>query len=602
MTSRVLIPHVTALASLFLVACGSGVGDASPRVSTIPVQNAVGTGATFTLDLADYVTDPDGDSMTYAVASGGGSFSGSVYSNVFDSMGSWTVAFNVADGEKVTLSSFVVRVKASNWIVTRADSYSLRLLDSDSRKMESLSNSSITETFKAGTGSGWVVYERTQGSNTDLVAYDSFDKVFRTLGNSTTKDEQYVAKTLTDKIVFMTGTTSDRDLFVWNPATNLTKTISAVEDSHDRNAFLANNDRVYYERETASQADIYYYDTINDVNVTVSTNARHEAILGILEDGGVVFSRPGDGGETDIFYYNTGTGVVEVGATTALDLLNKTFSGSGPNAEVVFSAPGATNNDLFFWKPSDGTTTTAGANVTYVGVTTDAKVVFHTTTNAGDISLYAMPAGSAAVVVTTDASAEIVSGLVTKAGVSYIVYERQASPTSLQIYNTTGATTDSITNAGSLEMQAILSNGDLAYRVAAGTAIFHYETTAGTETSVDTGTTCTYAGDTGSGSYGYTKDNATSGTDVHLWNNTGAATVAISTAGGTQAFGSRTHDGDVVYTRQVSPNTTSDLFYYDVSGATSTRLTTEENVDDQGAGNFRDHAVVGKFEAQRTGY
>ena len=119
--SKLSLVSVTAL-GLIAAACGGGgtVSNASPRISSVPQQSVAG-GTALTLDLADYTTDREGTTVTYAVTSGGGSFAGSTYSNTFDTMGTYTVAFTATDGDKTTTGSFEVRVTSADFAVVKQD-------------------------------------------------------------------------------------------------------------------------------------------------------------------------------------------------------------------------------------------------------------------------------------------------------------------------------------------------------------------------------------------------------------------------------------------------------------------------------------------------
>jgi predicted outer membrane repeat protein len=83
-----------------------------PVISAIPVQNAT-EDTPFNLDLTPYVTD-DHDAvadLAFAVISGGGSFTGALYSNTFTTTGLVTVQFWVQDTEgMVSSGSFDVSV------------------------------------------------------------------------------------------------------------------------------------------------------------------------------------------------------------------------------------------------------------------------------------------------------------------------------------------------------------------------------------------------------------------------------------------------------------------------------------------------------------
>jgi len=82
--------RVTSLLTVALLAtsCGGGssVSNAAPRISPVPQQYTPG-GSVFALDLGGYVTDREGSTLTYAVTSPEGSFTGSTFSATFPTMG-----------------------------------------------------------------------------------------------------------------------------------------------------------------------------------------------------------------------------------------------------------------------------------------------------------------------------------------------------------------------------------------------------------------------------------------------------------------------------------------------------------------------------------
>jgi hypothetical protein len=85
-----------------------------PAIDLIPDQIAL-ENVLFSLDLAPYLSD-DCDSvhkLTLKVTSGGGSFSGSLYTNTFSTPGNVTVGFRVTDTDNAsTESSFLVSITA----------------------------------------------------------------------------------------------------------------------------------------------------------------------------------------------------------------------------------------------------------------------------------------------------------------------------------------------------------------------------------------------------------------------------------------------------------------------------------------------------------
>ena len=127
--------RISLLAATVLAAtsCSDGrsVTNASPRITDIPQQATVG-GSTFSIDLSDYVSDRESTVLTYTVVAGGGSFTDSTYSNMFDTIGEYDVEFEVTDGPKSEYGTFTVQVTSANLVPVSEDGSSLLLLDTSS--------------------------------------------------------------------------------------------------------------------------------------------------------------------------------------------------------------------------------------------------------------------------------------------------------------------------------------------------------------------------------------------------------------------------------------------------------------------------------------
>ncbi len=551
---------LAALGLAALAGCsGGGNGTTAPRISTIPLQANDGQGSVFTLDLKEYVKDRENGPFTYSVVSGGGSFTGSQYTHSFDSMGEFTVTFRVSDPSKSSTGSFTVRVRKANYAVLRTNDEHLTLFDTDTENFVNVSTSRNQETFETSLPKGHMIFERKTGTNYDLFSFNPYDRKLTTLG-ATVEDERYVAKTSDSRVVFTRGTSDDTDLLVFNAITGLTKAISVTDGQHDRNAIVNKDDLVYYERGANGQADIYVYDPSTDASTAISTDAKAESVLGVLPDGGLVFSRIGDSGETDLYYYRRDRGVSEIGGDLAAPApsQSKAFHASTTTSQVVFSVTASpTSKSLYFWTPSSGL---SQACVTAVDLTyrdiSDDDVVVYTRTVGGQDDVYAFDVPNstpgAPIAISTNAANETFNAVVTKSGSSYVLFTRAAAPDSLHVYNVDTPGTTDIANAAGVEYRGRTSNGDVAYRLADGSAVFHLDPATGTSTSVTAGlahTALDFAG-AGSADGDFVVQGTTAGQqDLYLWDHSATARVVVSEVTGNDSFGAMTSAGEVLFTR-----------------------------------------------------
>lgn len=388
-----------AVCAVTLSSCNSRTDNAGkdPRVATIPDQNSEG-GAAFSLDLEEWVTDPNGEDLTFDVSEGGGVVIGGVYHHVFDTVGSKTVNVNVSNGQGSTDLSFVVMVETGHQAVIQAGT-SLVLLDRSTvtraREWESdqlyspqflvVSNSpGYVDTYKSGLRHGQVVYERTHGVQTDLYVYDAFNPGTVRLGDDPNfqTHEMYEGETSDRRIIFSCCSATDTNLYIYNVVTQLTRVISAVKDVHERNVNVDSNDDVYFESGPTTQRDVYVYHPSTDQLVAVATGSQNEVIVGVVPGGGVVFSRDEGADDVDLWFYKPGVGFAQVATdvhTAGFQDRTLTFNASMPGGQVVFTETvSATDSNLYYWDSAAMTTTTVAAN-------SDVPDVFHGTTSNGKI-------------------------------------------------------------------------------------------------------------------------------------------------------------------------------------------------------------------------
>jgi hypothetical protein len=581
---------VTAAAVASLSSCDSGIGNGRPNLTAIPAQTATG-GTTFTLDLANYVTDPEGSTIVYAVTSGGGSFAGSVYSKMFPALGTYEVKATATDAANKSVDiRFTVTVTQTTLVVIQAGD-NLVLLDDGSADtfttidpitgytesfLEVTNAQGLPDTFKAGLPRGGLVYQRTVSSQKDLYVYDPSSRTTRQLGTDPLQqtDEEYVAKTSKDHVIFTTGSASDRNLYIYNAVTGFTREISAVPNQHDRNAFVTATDEVYYARGAGGQADIYEYDIDTDGSTAISTNAANEAILAVLPNGGLVFSRVGGTNETDIYYYQNGVGVVEVGADLGATIQDetKTYNAFTNDSRVIFTHDAGSDTNIYVWNPSTLTTATvanSSDNETYRAVTANNKIVY--TRSVGgtqdDPYLYDV-AGATGAAMSTDAANEIFQAGTTLGDVVFL--RENGGGDGLYLWDDSAATlrTVAATGGGDYTFEKALAGGNVAY--SHGTGVFRYDATALSNATVG-GATYSFGGETSGGDF-VVSNTVAAQEDLALWDETTDALISISSDADNDSFAVNLTDDRVLFFRNVSAAANKSLFVWDEGTTTSARI------------------------------
>lgn len=579
---------VAAGLALLLGACGSsGSGNAAPRLSTIPEQRVAG-GAALSLDVAQYVSDREGSTLSYAVVSGGGGFTDSVYGHTFETLGSYTVQVRVTDGQgKSSDGAFTVKVTSANLAAVRVDNSGLKVLDTDTNAFLTVVGNTPTPSLATTLAKGQVVYQLAVGSGSQLWLYDTYTRRNGRIAETASGDVTWRTKTSDDRLLFTVGTGAGTELWFHNPTTGLTRQIAAAS----ANPMVNSGDLVFHERTVGGQADIYYYDFSTDAVVAVATDARDERLLATLPNGGVVLSRVGAGGETDLFYFRVDTGLVEIGADqTALGSQHKTWLGHGGASEVVFSAQGGSSTDLWFWRPANGQSTQVTTGVTFAFDAVVARKVVYTVQVSGsehDVFWFDMAAGAGGTV--RDAG-DVTTVLTTMSGggLDWAVVQGSATPATV-IAVPLAASPPPVSHAGggAMEFGGKLANGDVVAARADGTALARFDVSAGAWTTI-AGTDLAFAGaGAEAGDFLYTGTVA-SQTDLFLWDDSATTSVTVSDLAGADAFQAVTADGKVLFTHVYTGNSNQDLMIW--NGTTATRLTEADET-----GTLRDHTVLGTF-------
>ncbi|GEM_PF-2102211 len=586
---RSLFPCIALLA--FAPACNRAGGAASPRISSIPLQTTPG-GTTFTLDLSAYVTD-DTKTATYAVTSGGGSFSGSTYSRTFPTLGTYTVGFKATDFRgNSTSGSFQVKVTSAEIALVR-NGTGVSYYDVQTGNLTSvLQDDGRTKTHKASLTDGCSVFEVDVTGQKDLYLYDPNEQEVLTIAQDSSKSEVYLGKTSDGKILFQAGSSPARSLHLYDTTNGgLSKVTASTGGARDERDGIVNSaDLVFFESAENGLADIYYFDIANNKTVAVSTHARDEDLVTALPDGAVLFRRKGDGGEWDLFYFKAGVGVVEVGADldgSSPFTESKTYAGRTSDSRVVFSTTDGSDTDLYIWNPGTGQTSTIAnsvANESLAGITATDLIVYKIQTGSSNADLsYYNPSTNGSTTVANSSDDETYDGSLSNGD---IVFTRNTGGNGKDLYwfdvSAGSANVFSGANTTSTDylFAKVLANDKIVYTV--GASIYLYDTTGPTATSISTAAgTESFAGETGGGDFVISL--STGGqNDLYLWDESASAAVAITTNTGDEVFKKGTTHGPILFTRKDSGATTSDLYVWDPSSKKVTRITTnsvEDGVD-----------------------
>lgn len=605
--SSKICTSLLAATALLATSCGSGgkVSNASPRITEVPQQAILG-GTMFTIDLATYVSDREGVPLTYTVTSGGGSITGTTYSNTFDTMGEYEVAFEVGDGSKVEKGTFNVRVTSANFAVVREDSDGLLLLDTATRASLRVAGSTATPSLAAGLSNGRMVYQVAAGTGAQLWVFDPLKRSNQRVASTKVGDTTYRAKTSGDKIVYTTGSGNTQELWFYNPVTGVSRALA--QDVLSSITVLVNKDDiVYYEASVNGQADIFGYDPEADEVFIVGNATTSEQLQAVLPNGGLVFSRIGDTGENDLFHYLTTAGLVSIGGDfNNIGDDDKTFDANASASQVIFTADSGSATEIYVWDPADGQTYAistlngAGANNQFRGIANGDEMVYTRFNGGGDYDAYLMDIDSlspAALLLSGDNAQVLAVTRDSSGGVGWAIVLPDTDDNNLQAISLIG-TPATVTWAAGTPVSTtanVLANGDVVALAADGSALNIFDTSAGTWGTPITGTGLTFGGnglDTGDFAYSLT---ATAQTDLSMWDASAVRVVVISDTAGNDVFQSLTLNTTILFTRIVGTNTNADLFTWD--GTTETRLTNKDN--DEVVELLRDHTVLGTFAGTR---
>jgi len=575
-SSNIRIHYLVATA-LLATACSDGrsVDNAAPRITDIPQQATLG-GSTFSLDLSAYVTDRESSTLTYTVVSGGGSFADSTYSNMFDTIGEYEVAFEVTDGPKTESGTFTVQVTSANLVPLTEDGASLVLLDSSSNAFKRVTSTVPQPSILTQVGSRMVVY-RLGSSGGDWV-YDTYTGEKVRLGADVAGGGTYVTKTSDGKIVYTTGTSPEQTIWVYNPTTTIARDV-ADGGLSTLTVLINSDDLVFYENGVGGQGDIEYYNPSEDVVVSVSAEATDEQLQAVLPNGGVVFSRVGESGESDLYYYRVGTGLVEVGSDiSALAARDKTFQVNDNNSKVVFTALNGADLDLYFWNPVDGQTTAINTAVgTVFGkVGAGNEVVYNSVVTPSveeDILYYDLDDGQAATLRdSTDIG--VVAAIVNDGTTSWALVSGSAAPNDAVAVSLAAAPDVQTWSAsGAVNFVDSLANGDFVAQQADGSEFAVFDVSDGTWDAPITTSTGVFGGaGLAAGDFVYSVSD-TGAKNLLMWDESAGTSVTIATGADEIESLAVTLDGTLLFTRKET-SLEDRLYVWD--GTTVTQLTDQD--------------------------
>lgn len=598
-TFSLLIPSC-----LLVAACGSGgaVSNAAPRITAVPAQSTTG-GTAFNIDLSAYVSDREGASLSYAVTSGGGSISGSTYTNTFDTMGAFDVTWSVSDGSKTESSTFTVTVKSANFAAVREDNQGLLLLDTMTSKFLRVAGSTSTPSLATGLADGRLVYQIANGAGQQLWVFDPLTRTNTRVAEGESGDVVYRAKTSDGKFAYTTGTGNDLALWFYNPVTGVSRDLAQGVLS-TVTVLVNSDDLLFYEVGVSGQADVYAYDPSEDDVFSVGTANTDEQLQDVLDNGAVVFTRVGATGERDLWYYRIGTGLVEIAGTfgTVPDD-DKSYNGTASGNQVVFTGDSGSAVEIYVWNPSNGQTDNvstlngAGANNTFVGIASGDEMVYvrHNGGADYDAYLYDIDSQTTATLRNSTDNSNVLAVARSDTGTGWAFIRPGGTTSDLIAVSLIGSPTTATWSAGGTVSTTVqvLGNGDVVAFRDDGTALNIFDTSAGTWGTPITGTGLTFGGaglDDGDFVYGAT---VSAQTDLLMWDASATTSVNVSNATGNDTYQSLTLDSTVLFTRVTAPNTNQELWLWD--GTTATQLTDEDS-----AGLRYDHAVLGTYAGSRN--
>ncbi|MBK8098830.1 MAG: hypothetical protein IPK26_17085 [Planctomycetes bacterium] len=587
-----------AAAALTVASCGGAndVSTAAPRLEEVPQQATTGD-EPFSFDLDDYVEERDGAPLTFAVAAGGGSFTGSVYTNTFATMGEYTVEFTVTNGAKTSTGTFDVDVTAADLSAIQEGDTGLFLHDARSNQFLRVAADVTEPTFVADLANGAMVYSRTGASGAQLWVFDPFTRRNTRLSATATGDLTYEGKGSDSRVYYSVVDSGQVELHVYNSRSGGDRVLAT---SAEVEVTVASDNRAYVELGVGSNGDVKVYDPATDEVDDVAVGSTEERVVGTGTDGAVVITRVNaDTGETDLFWHSPTAGLVEIGTdVAAIATDDKTWHATDSEGRIVFAADG----EVFAWDPTSASTTNlsseygAGADDEFAALAAGNQVVCKRLVNPGveeDVWFFDLDSEISATV-RDGADVSAVLGVSGSGTTDWVFLRASGTTTSLLAVSliATPATQTWAAGATVSTTIGILDNGDVVGQLTGGTKLNLFDVSAGTWGTEITGTGLTFAGDgVAAGDFVYSLT-ANAQTDLSMWDASGNASVVISNATGNDVFGARTGAGTVLFTRVPTSLTNRELFVF--NGTAATQLTEDDVV-----ARRHDHSVAATWSGSR---
>ncbi len=575
----------------FATSCSNPKGTGGPSLKSVALHRAPG-GTAFPLDLKTFVTDST-QTATYSVLSGGGSFTGSVYSRAFPTLGTYSVSYEVRDfRNNVARASFDVKVSSAQLALVR-NGNGLSLLDvQTSNLVAPIQNDGRTKVYKGALANGSVVLEVTQSAQTDLWLHNPNVAATVVFAADSSLNETFVGVTSDNKIVYERGATPSRTIWLYDPATTNTTAISAVVTGggpRDEYGARIQGRKVYFTSSLTSggNADVWYYDLDTSSSTAISTHAEAESLVATLANGGVVWTRNGASSEKDLLYWN-GSTVQNIGADlgTNVNLESMVFQASTTDSRVIFeTTDSGGDEDLYIWNPVGPASTaiaTSSVDETYVATTPTGRIVYKIATGVSndDLSWFA-PATSTGGTIANSSNNEVYNGSCSTGDVIF-----SAAATGLDLYHWVQATTtaSAFPNATSTSTDyvfgAVLDNDDVVYTVGDDLSVYTPSTTSSASITTSTGTESFAGKGKDAGDFVISLVNG-SVTSLYFWDKSATTAVAIQTTG-VSSFEATAPNGTVLFSRIAPSDTQKDLWTFVPTTSTAvqvTTATTDESVD-----------------------
>ena len=579
-----------------LAACNkAGVDNAAPRLTNnIPAQS-VGGGSQLSLDFASYVSDREtpAANLTYTVVSGGGTFTGTTYSNTFETLGTYTVTVRVVDpaGKRLDLSFEVDVTTANLGVMTTGND--LRLLDTDTLVTRPLANGGgFTVTYAGSLGHGCVAYGRQVGADQDLFLYDARTTRTVVLGDAIDALETFAGTVGGDRVLFFVQRGATKALKMYDARLGTARTIAEAEGESVTNVAASGTTALFFTWTVGGQGDIFRYDLTSNVTTAIAADALAEALDRVLPSGAILFTRRGGNGETDLFYWKSGVGTLEVGGDVGgIATLSKSVGFVNGQDVVMFQVQNGAQSDVYVWNPASGASVAVGVtgdDEVARGVLASGNFVFDV--NAGGTDRNLLLFDVAAPAVRTFPASAVDDALVGVLSDSRMVVSKNtAGGVHLFLAAYAAGTVNEVTiintNTQSFALAKVLANDKIVYHnsTTGGLGLYNPANAA----TFSAGANAQFVAEMPTvGDFVFKFDNGGQ-FDLVLWDETAATTVAV--AGGAtdeeQAVG--VANGRIVFSRELPASNVRELFVWRESDQTITQIT------DDGV----DHQVVATFAA-----